>query len=223
LVGTRSQKSKCPAGNCIVYVFDGSSDCFTCYENAIPLSDLNDISQGSISIKELGTKRLQSENIALHSSVRVDDVFFGVNTKYNVSKANATPVEDIDYTIYDGKFTFLTEGTYLVEVTNPAITSTPDFPAKVIGTYIVSGVGIKELSTDYISMYPNPVVDNINIALPENVLQAFFTLCDMQGKTLIRQTVKRQDAVSVNNLASGMYIYTITIEEQHYQGKIIKK
>jgi hypothetical protein len=195
-----------------------------CPDNAIPLSDLYNISQRrDISSKTLGTQRLPEVNIALNTPVIVDDVFHGAGTHYRIVTTNASLERDVDYTISSGTFTFLTAGRYQVEVTNPAITSTADNPAKVIGTYIVSGVGIKELPTDYISIYPNPVVDNIHITLPENVSQAFFTLCDMQGKTLIRKTVNRQDAVSINNLASGMYIYTMTIEEQHYQGKIIKK
>jgi hypothetical protein len=87
-----------------------------------------------------------------------------------------------------------------------------------------STVGIttdKETST--ISVYPNPATDNIRIVLPENVTHATFTLYDMQSKMLIRKEVNNQDAISVSNLANGIYIYNVRTEKESYQGKIVKQ
>jgi hypothetical protein len=91
-----------------------------------------------------------------------------------------------------------------------------------IATFDVS-TDIKEMETSDISVYPNPVRDNINIHLPDNVYQAVFTLYDIRGKVLIRKEIRNQDAISVSNLAAGIYIYNVRIEKQNYMGKIIKQ
>jgi uncharacterized repeat protein (TIGR02543 family) len=84
-------------------------------------------------------------------------------------------------------------------------------------------VGITELETSAVAVYPNPATDNITITLPENVPQAVFTLYDMQGKVLIRKDVINEEMVSVDNLATGMYLYNLTTEKKNYTGKIIRK
>jgi hypothetical protein len=82
---------------------------------------------------------------------------------------------------------------------------------------------IEDIETKHIVIYPNPATDNIHITLPENVHQALFTLYDMQGKILIKQEVSNQDMVSINSLASGVYIYHVRTHKQSYQGKLIHK
>jgi hypothetical protein len=86
-----------------------------------------------------------------------------------------------------------------------------------------ANVGIADKEIPTISIYPNPATDHINIVLPEEAMQAVFTLYDMQGKTLIKQEVNNQDAIKVSNLASGVYIYHIKTETQNYTSKLIRK
>ncbi|MDR2407477.1 MAG: T9SS type A sorting domain-containing protein [Bacteroidales bacterium] len=43
----------------------------------------------------------------------------------------------------------------------------------------------------------------------------------MQGKVLIRKEINSQDAVSVSNLAKGIYIYNVRTEKQNYKGKVV--
>jgi hypothetical protein len=81
---------------------------------------------------------------------------------------------------------------------------------------------IADIDMSEINVFPNPATDNIYISLPENI-QALFTLYDMQGKALIYQQVNGQETVSVNHLATGMYIYNIRTNKENYTGKIIKK
>jgi hypothetical protein len=86
------------------------------------------------------------------------------------------------------------------------------------------GVGIADIAGENeIRFYPNPAIDNITITLPEKITQAVFTLYDMQGKMLIRKEVNNQDAVSVSNLASGIYIYHVRTEKENCQGKVVKQ
>jgi hypothetical protein len=76
---------------------------------------------------------------------------------------------------------------------------------------------------DDITIYPNPVRDNIRVMLPENIHQAVFRLYDMQGRTLIHQNITNHDIVTLNNFAEGIYLYNITTDKQQYQGKILKR
>jgi hypothetical protein len=86
------------------------------------------------------------------------------------------------------------------------------------------GVGISEIDASAVAVYPNPAVDNITVRLPENTHQAIFTLYDMQGRVLMYKYIGSGDAVSVNGLATGIYVYNVVTEKGSYKGKIeIKK
>jgi hypothetical protein len=85
-------------------------------------------------------------------------------------------------------------------------------------------VGVANIAGENeIRFYPNPAIDNITITLPENIPHALFTLYDMQGKMLIRKEVSNQDAISVSNLASGIYIYNVRTDKENYTNKLIHK
>jgi hypothetical protein len=82
---------------------------------------------------------------------------------------------------------------------------------------------IADVAVSTISIYPNPVMDNITVVLPEGESCATFTLYDMQSKVLMRQEISNWDMVSVSRLAAGIYIYSIKTEKRSYQGKLIRK
>jgi hypothetical protein len=85
-------------------------------------------------------------------------------------------------------------------------------------------VAVEDLvAEDIINIYPNPATDNIIISLREMITNAVFTLYDMQGKVLIRQTVSNEDVIPVSEFAAGIYLYNITTGKERYQGKIIKQ
>ncbi|MDR0368055.1 MAG: T9SS type A sorting domain-containing protein, partial [Bacteroidales bacterium] len=82
-------------------------------------------------------------------------------------------------------------------------------------------VGITELETSAVAVYPNPATDNIIISLRENITEAVFTLYDMQGRVLIRRNITNEEVISVNEFAAGIYIYNVSAAKEHYQGKIV--
>jgi hypothetical protein len=82
------------------------------------------------------------------------------------------------------------------------------------------GTAIEDIETSNIKLYPNPTTNNIHITLPQNVDHAVFTLYDMQGKILIKQNINNQDAISVSNLAAGIYIYNVTTDKENHVGKL---
>jgi hypothetical protein len=108
-----------------------------CYNNALPLANLNAISDRGITTAWLGTQTLAPVSVASNIAIAVDNVFNGVNTTFDVSKSGGATV-GTDYSIAGGNITFKTLGTYTVEITNTGITSNVSFPAKVVATYVVN-------------------------------------------------------------------------------------
>jgi hypothetical protein len=90
-------------------------------------------------------------------------------------------------------------------------------------TIFEAAIGITDLEISTITIYPNPATDHIHIILPENVSDAVFTIYDMQGRALLQQEIEDQAEVSVNNIAAGIYIYSVGSDKVNYQGKLIKQ
>jgi hypothetical protein len=128
-----------------------------CYNNAIPLADLYATSQKSSveSSKRLGPQTLPQQTVALNVAVPVDAVFNGTNTDFVMGKLGGTLIEGIDYTRSGGTFTFLTSGIYTFEITNPAITSSSSYPAKVIATYVVGTGVIPSYNVPFVEDFEN--------------------------------------------------------------------
>jgi hypothetical protein len=74
-----------------------------------------------------------------------------------------------------------------------------------------------------ISIYPNPVQNAISLVLPEHTTQASFSLYDMQGRLLLKQTLTAEEQVMVSHLSSGIYLYTIDVNGKRQMGKIVKR
>ncbi|HLV92638.1 MAG TPA: S8 family peptidase [Aequorivita sp.] len=74
------------------------------------------------------------------------------------------------------------------------------------------------------ALYPNPVVDKINVSFPNEIEKAQFTLYNALGKKVLQQTVTAlKNQIDVSNLTSGMYIATLTSNNKTTSFKIIKE
>ena len=93
--------------------------------------------------KKLGTQNLPAKTVMVDYKLFSDQaVFKGRYTNYVVTQ-NGSPASPDDYTVTDGCITFNTAGNYMVTMTNDAIVSHSDYPAKVMINIIV-----KEFSLD---------------------------------------------------------------------------
>jgi hypothetical protein len=45
----------------------------------------------------------------------------------------------------------------------------------------------------------------------------------LQGKAVIKKDINNEAIIAMDNLASGIYIYNIITEKEHYTGKLIRK
>lgn len=75
-----------------------------------------------------------------------------------------------------------------------------------------------------LTVYPNPVVNELSINLPSNIKEAQINIVDVTGRTVITNKVtKSSDKINVSNLAKGVYIVEIKTTNGTVTKKIIKK
>lgn len=71
-------------------------------------------------------------------------------------------------------------------------------------------------------IYPNPAKDYVQIEMINSNLKDFsFTITDLSGKTLIQ--TKNEKRIDISKLSSGVYLGTITVEDQKVTKKLIIK
>jgi hypothetical protein len=193
---TNLDVSSCPA---LVSLF--------CYENQLPLSDLfaahslinDENSQG------LGTQNLQPQSAIIGQELFADQsVFNGIFTKYIVRK-NGNPASPSDYTVVAGKLTFNVAGNYSVTMTNDAIASQWEYPAKVIIPINAGASGILENAISTVKIYPNPTSDFVYIKTDNGTIPEV-KLYSTDGR-LLRQM--RNTEVDLSGYAAGVYFLSI--------------
>ncbi|MGV6828582.1 MAG: S8 family serine peptidase [Flavobacteriales bacterium] len=74
------------------------------------------------------------------------------------------------------------------------------------------------------AIYPNPVSEIVNISFPEQINEAQFTVHSILGNQVINTTISTEiNKVNIESLDAGMYIATITSNNQSISFKLIKK
>jgi hypothetical protein len=74
------------------------------------------------------------------------------------------------------------------------------------------------------ALYPNPVIDIINISFPKNSDRAELVLYDVLGKVVLKKVITpSKNQVDVSHLSSGMYIASLTSNNKTTSFKIIKE
>ena len=187
-----------------------------CYNNHIPLSDLYAASQ-TVSYyenKHLGTQTLQPLTVLPNTELFAEQSEFGgIFTNYTVIK-NGSSAPASDYTVTDGKITFHTLGTYTVTMTNAAIISHTNYPAKVVVEITVSDITItnSQFGTMNCVVYPNPTKSMVFIEYDfrKNFDAGYELLFEAMGKKADKDCGK--GTVRVYNL-SGILLNSSTLNE----------
>jgi len=107
-------------------------------------------------------------------------------------------------------------GVYAVEVTAFGCTArSDDFVYLITETEVTKG--------NEISVYPNPVRDEIVVQIPGTSGTVDFTLMDTMGRTLKKtEGFGAQQTISVSDLDAGPYLLLIQTQEQKQVRKVIK-
>ena len=95
------------------------------------------------------------------------------------------------------------------------------------GGYLMSTnstLAIKDNSLNELSIYPNPVVNELTINLPSNIKNADVRIVDVTGRTISNNNVTiNNNKLDVSHLAQGVYIVEIKTEKGTTSKKLIKK
>ena len=108
--------------------------------------------------------------------------------------------------------TGLAGGTYIVVVQDEAGCSINE--SIVVSSQL--GVSTNTLST--LSIYPNPVRDNLTITQEGNFVYQLVTL---EGKVLVNGTGLNQKVIDMNNFAKGVYLLNVTIDGKQDTIKVV--
>jgi hypothetical protein len=79
-----------------------------------------------------------------------------------------------------------------------------------------------DISKEILSIYPNPFTNELIINLPtqENI---DLTLFDIQGRKVFNRIVLSTEKINVSSLENGVYFYEITVSNQQFKGKLVKR
>lgn len=143
----------------------------------------------------------------------------GYNVYRNEVKVNTALVTETNYTDIE-----IPNGTYTYYVTT-VFTAGESVPSNEINVTIDSPVGIDDLPTKEISIYPNPVRNNLSVAIGELRNQDIqIKIIDQNGRLVYSKSKNISDNkldIKVNNLNNGMYTLHLIGEDLIYQAKFI--
>lgn len=82
---------------------------------------------------------------------------------------------------------------------------------------------VKPVSTPFMEIYPNPVIDRIRFKFEDSYSQFSFELLDINGRILKNEILYSDNDIDLSDIPSGIYIYRINMDNKFQTGKIIKK
>jgi hypothetical protein len=102
------------------------------------------------------------------------------------------------------------------EILNPAINTT------ITAVEGENSVSVKEETSNSLSVFPNPVEDLLTVQLENNSTPARFEIFDINGRTVIAQSLLNNQ-VSVSTLSSGVYTIKVITESNVSSKRFYKK
>lgn len=107
-------------------------------------------------------------------------------------------------------------GNYAVEVTSGTCMEKSD-------CYPFTTLGIESFLNNDISMYPNPVKNELHIAM-DRATESTVHIYDVSGKLILIDTIQNQtNIIDLKNLSKGMYFVNVTSSEKSRTFKIVKE
>ena len=77
---------------------------------------------------------------------------------------------------------------------------------------------------DYITLYPNPAGNYINVRIKKEILSCLFTLFDATGKVMYsKELMSNNNRINISHLSSGVYIATFVHGDNRAYIKFVKE
>jgi len=193
-----------------------------------PRNDTNGEDVGSAyiyctSFPEIITQPISQEDVTLGTDITFNIVAEGTNLTYqwrknelnlsnggNINGATTSELLITSVTAYD-------IGTYDCKVTG-------DCGSTISNDALLSIItGVKTLSDNEFSIFPNPTVGIINFKFATNTIKRII-ISNLTGKTILEKTeIKQNEIIDLSNFKSGIYIISIQTEKEILKTKIIKR
>lgn len=105
-----------------------------------------------------------------------------------------------------------------------AVRITIDSCAKVFGCHNVEVTSVEELQKNSVSIYPNPVNNELTVSLKQTAQKVSITLTDIAGRTMVKQQYANTSTIKVNTstLAKGVYFLMLEENGKMSQYKLVK-
>lgn len=179
----------------------------SCYNNHIPFIDLYAASKQINNADNIRLGMQTMDELASGGTTLIDSVFYGIGTSFTITIDGNPTIEGVDYSINEGYITFLKWDTYTVEISNPAIISNEEYPAKVFSVFRHC-VGLEEENEIQLLVYPNPVNDVFQVKTLQTIKR--IQMYDLSGRLLYEKTVENKEvSIDVSNYPSGIYLLDI--------------
>lgn len=90
---------------------------------------------------------------------------------------------------------------------------------------IISAVGIEELNSGVLAVYPNPTSNVLNVVLDANIQAQSVKVFDFTGRLVMEQAVNAATAVKmdISNLDNGMYLVQVVTANGTSTHKVVKQ
>ena len=93
---------------------------------------------------------------------------------------------------------------------NTIVSNDGQVSAGVQQTYTVTNVGLNTNTLNNISVYPNPVSNNLTLTISNSIDNFGYNLYDFQGKLIIDGIILSEETtVSTSNLSGGTYFINV--------------
>lgn len=85
-------------------------------------------------------------------------------------------------------------------------------------------LGLDQNAANKFKIYPNPVLQNINIAFPQDVTSADISIYNTLGKLIVHRSLNSMETtMPLEQLQSGLYMYKIVSPAGNQSGRLIKQ
>ncbi len=131
------------------------------------------------------------------------------------------------YTLQTATFTPSTSGVYYIgfNYTAPAHTAAQNSGIFIDNVSVTAAAGTNDFLASKLSIYPVPANDVINIANAENILINGAEIVDLNGRTVkvAKFNGVSEASINISDLASGMYMMTVSSDQGTLTKKIVKQ
>jgi len=85
----------------------------------------------------------------------------------------------------------------------------------------VSTAGLTEYVETLFEVYPNPTTDQVHISFTGS--DAELSIYDAQGKLVLKDLIRNQEIVSLQNFERGVYIFDFRNSQGHSVQRVVKQ